>query len=363
MDLKNANVTVASEASETVTAMRKKNRSLRTYDIIMGFITVLFGCLFYFTLSRSIENSAWLWPLLTFTPYIISYLLLAVTSGIKKVALAATALSFVTSLLFEFHIIHMGVILLAMLIVWRSIIVIRHTLFSGIKVESGNAMYMGIMGFITATALIISSQYYFTITRFNSDQLVDRIANSNTSTINITKFFFDYINAKNSTNTNNTIGTVDGFLEGLFVSTNKNTEQKQNMIVGAIAQSLGISEELVTQIPGDLTNTITEDSFLRESRKILSKNVGIALNGSEDILDVLTTFFKLRAEKIIRENETVSYTLPIILSFFFFITIFSVGSVLRYPWIWIAKFIFWILKIYDIIKIIHVEKQVEVIKY
>lgn len=363
MDLKRSNVTIGSEASQKLTALRKKNRKIRAYDIILSIILVCAGTIFFFTFSNAITSSAWIAPVITFSLYITTFFISALTSGRKKYALIATITSLIPSLLLIAQPLHIASILLATLLVWRSIILIRKGLFSSLKVEAGRALHSGAMTFIIALCFVVASQYYFTIKQYDNAVLVQRVVGSNTSaTISITSKILSFFSNNTSSNTEPT--TIDSYLKKTVFTTPEEKSSEPSLIDN-FTQSIGIDTSIIQgQIPASpqLEEKI-RDSLLENTKQQISKNIGINLTGSEKITDVMADLAQIKAQKLVEENATIAGAIPIILTIFIFLALISIGSILRFFWIILAQCVFWLLKFYGVIQTIHIKKDVEVIKF
>jgi|GEM_PF-6689157 len=361
MDLKKSNSTISSEASTKLTDMRKKNRKVRGYDIVVSIILIIAGALFFFTFSKAVDQSSWVTPLIVFSLYIIVFFILALTAGKKKFALIATIISLTTSAFFAPKALHIATILVATLLVWRSIVLIRNGLFSTLKVEAGRALHAGVIPFVIGLSIVISSQYYFIVNQYDKATLMQRAIGSNTSaTIDITSkilTFFQTDKEKEST-------TIDKYLQDTFFTT-KSEESTTPSLFDSFTQSTGLDPSVIreqAEILPELQDQL-QVSLLEETRQQISQNIGIDLTGSERITDVLADVAKMKAQKLVEENAAIAGAVPIILTIFLFITLVSIGSLLRFFWIMFAQIVFWILKFYDIIETIYVKKDVEVIKF
>ncbi len=363
MDLKQSHATITSEASKKLTDMRKKNRKLRPYDIIMAVIVVALGIVFYFSFDRAIAQSSWIPPFITFSLYISAFFILTLTGGKKKVSIIAICASLLTSLLFTQHLIQIVAIIIAGLLCWRSITLIRDALFSTIKIEVGRALHLGFTSFVLAISIVMSSQYYVKISQYENSALVQKVISSNTTaTIDITSKIMSYL--RNDNDPTKKSATVDTYLEETILLS-KNENEETSSIFDSFTNSIGIDPTLIketTQAIPELEAQL-ENSIIEKTRNQISQNIGINLTGSEKITDVLTELAAIKAQNLVEENQALAGAIPIILTIFLFLALISIGSILRFFWIFLVRCVFWLLKFYGVIETIYVKKDVEVIKF
>ncbi len=367
----------------------KGKRSIRMYDIVLGLILILSGTIFYGAMEARPHNGGWVLPLLTFSLYCTSYLVFALTGANRKTIYTFTLVSMLASFAFTMTLWHVIWFFVAGLLALRSLWQIRRQLFGATKINVTQAANTGIVAFIFGISLLLASQHHGNISNLKPTEVVDGIVQTQVKSIKVAAALALKVRGESESEKSqfNEV-TVDEFLKKTLLSKSPNTTTDATLdgsdesitssdmphansfdataLLENAAATMGIDTLLPESGLKEVSQKLTESSqslVIDTMRKQLAEKVGVDLTGTESLFGVLTQATKLKAQDLINTSPALNAFLPLLLSTIFFLTIFSIGSVLRIMWALSAALVFWILKTYGIVKIIKIQKVVDAIKY
>lgn len=363
----------------------KRKRSIRKYDIILGLIVVFFGMIFFGAMEARANSGGWILPLLAFSLYCTSYLIFSLTGANRKTIYAFTFASMLTSFVFTLSLWHIVWVLAASALALRSLWQIRRQLFGATKINVLQAANAGIASFVFAVSLLLASQHHSNISSLKPTEVVNGIVQAQVKSIKVAAALALKLRGE-SESAENPLGgvTVDDFLKKTLLSKSPDTVQEgdnENTIPSDAsntksfdatalfenaAATMGIDALLPESSLREVSQKLTESSqslVIDTMREQLAEKIGIDVTGTESLFGVLTQATTLKAQDLINNSPALKTFLPLLLSTIFFLTVFSIGSILRMIWTLGAALVFWILRTYGFVKIIKVQKVIDAIKY
>ena len=351
--------------------IRRHHRSIRIYDLVCIGILVLSAVILY-VLFMLRDGGSWLGVISAFSVYCTAFLVFCVTGARTQIVVGGVLMSLVPSIAFALSLSHVAIVIIAGLFVWRGIVHIRKQLLGSIEIHVVRAMSAGILSFLVGMSLLLSSLHYTVVTQLKPSAVLGGIVDSQVRTLQSVGSLIS--NSGIGTEGNNTKSkdvTVDDFLTGLITADNAvdGAEQKSTQegdVIGGIASLFGLDASLLggqaAALGADALGG-AQELIVERMRSQLAENLGGDLSGSESIFEVLTQLVTIKTAEAINGNPVLTSFLPLVLSFFFFLTVFSLASLARFVWIWLAGLIFLLLKTYGFVKVIKVQKVVDAIKY
>ena len=317
---------------------------------VLAFLILLFGLLLWISVDRAInipQSSTWLIPIICFSLFFISISLGSFIIKKKIISYFALVISFLFSLIFTFSLWHLGILIFSSLLAYVAMEKIAKEIRNGIILDVFKSIRLGRTILILAIALSVSSQYYFEIKNTNQASAIPEFKIDKMSSKIIPAIYPDLENMEKENL------TVDEFI------LKTSTEKSGNLIT----EMLGASK-----LDGEITNSkfTPEDQaqLLKEGRLKISELTGREVFGSERISDIFSEIISSKintyfSPKLVEENSSIiSWIAALVL----FLTIISLGSFLSFVVIYLAVFIFWILRKTELVRVSKVMMEVEVVE-
>lgn len=338
-------------------------------------MTLVSGFFSWFMLRHVLEFSgisAWLFPTLCFSAYVISLSLMAIFVRQEIAFEFVVIFSLLFSLIFVFSKWHFIVLVLCTLLMLTAMRAIRKDLDLNIKIDLWKSLYTGKFRMILALAVIICSQYFFMMNSGNGQKFIPRL-----DTAPITSKFVEpvlvMINPNFKTIKEESI-TVDQFI--IIKSKQENTEDVllgmnfDSEIEKQISENLpseqreALKQEARKQISSSTENLSkkNQELVLQEGRKQLSQMVGYKISGTEEISDVFAGFIDKKINDYFRprvDGDERSNLFSYLVAAILFLTIWPIGSVLCVVWFFLVFIIFKIMVYFGLVEIktITVERE------
>lgn len=355
----------------------KKNTKLELSLIVTAIVSAMLA---FYAIHRAIkvaDSSTWIVPMLWISIFIISISLACVTVR-KKMEIELLIIStFLLNLIFAFSLGHVAVIAAAIFLMLSALHRIREDLDLNVRISLWKSLYAGKFKMILALALIISSQYFFTIKSMQGQINIPKLDLSGVTMRIIEPLLksaspaFETILAEDLTVDQYIIksqqqNTDSDFAQGLdFTVSEEEIESQIPRELPAAKRDL-LKQQALEKI-SDAKAQLSEKNhelILIEGRRQLSKTVGQELTGQEKIADVIVSpiskavndYFQMQVSQ---NNQSPVF--PIILTAVLFLTILPLGSLLSSLWFGIAVLIFKVLVKFEIIKVREVTVQREMI--
>lgn len=353
-------------------------KNILKYSLV--FLSVVFSFLSWQRVASEInspETSNWLWPIILFSLFFVSFYLTIVFIRQKYIlnllALSCLSLSFI----FIPNLWHLIGVLLGFLLASIGIFHIRRDLQLNIKVNLGKTLTTGKQFLILGFAIVLSSQYFFIENKKDFEEVVPRFSENKYSNL-LTSKILSAINPEFKKISTSEI-TIDEFIiesqknhidsDRVSMISDQEIENSISGISGNIPQSK--KEELKNEIKNNLSeanNQILEGSekrIVEEIRKKFSALVGSELTGQEKFSEVLNNIINRKITDYlkpqIKDKNSISL-LPPILTIILFLTIVPLGSLLNIFWILFCRLIFWIFIKSKVITINKISAMVETIE-
>jgi len=247
-----------------------------------------------------------------------------------------------------------------------------------IKINLRKTITTGKTFIIIGMAIVISSQYFYTIKDKDLENILPKIQSSKAFDA-LTSKILGIINP-DFKNISGNSATVDEFI----LETQKKQTENENVatlseeqldanINGQLGDNASPQqkEELKKDTQDKLKNINTrllesnQQIVLEQSRKNLSEIVGKELTGQEKVSEIFPQMINKKITDYFRPKAGESHSLPLlpmILAIILFLTIVPLGSFLNIFWILFSRLIFWILCKSGAITIGKVQKEVEIIE-
>ena len=318
---------------------------------VLAFLISFFGLFLWLSVDRAInvENASdWMVPIIYFGLFFITLSLGSIIIKQKVLLYSALAISFLSNLIFTFSFWHLSMIIFSFLLTSIGIERIAKEIKTGIKLDLYRSIRIGKSILIISLAFCISSQYYFetkntsrlnTIPQFKADYLTSKII----STI--------YPDLK-TMDTENI--TVDAFI--LKTSTDSSGDLMEKMLGSSM-----LNEEIENK---EKIAKESQEQLLKEGRLKISDIAGREVSGSEKISTVFSEIINSKVNTYFSpslggENSSIISWIAV---FVLFLTIISLGSFLSFIMLYLAMFIFWILRKTELVKVSKVMVEMEIIE-
>ncbi|MFZ2193360.1 MAG: hypothetical protein WAV31_03890 [Candidatus Moraniibacteriota bacterium] len=323
---------------------------------VLAFLILLFGLLLWISVDRAInipQSSTWLIPIIYFSLFFISISLGSIIIKKRLVLYSALVISFIFNLIFTFSFWHLGILIFSSLLAYVAMEKIAKETRNGIILDVFKSIRIGRATLIVAIALSISSQYYFEIKNTNRAGVIPEFKIDKLSSKIIPAIYPDLENMEKENL------TVDDFI------LRASTEKSKNLITEMLGTSK-LDEEVADTNQAQTKKITQEDQeqLLKEGRLKISDLANREVLGSEKISDIFSEIISSKintyfSPSLVKENSSIiSWIAALVL----FLTIISLGSFLSFVVIYLAVFIFWILRKTGLIKVSKVLMEVEVIE-
>lgn len=334
--------------------MRKK-----IIQYILLALTIIISFFSFLSVYRAIniaEASVWLAPIIWFSLFFI-IIGLDITLVKNKIIIHTTLfLALLPSLVFSFNIWHLFIIIFGFLLLSVSRARIQGDINYGRKIKLGRSLRFGKSYIFLTIALVISSQYYFSVKddpvqKFVPDLKID----------GITSYLTPKILSTISPNFSASIGddtTVDQFTiqmqEGQLDKMGNSPEKLAKLLPDQ-------REEFQKQIDDEMKNN--QDALLEEGRKKFSDLVGRSVSGTEKVSVIFSEVINNKINNYFKPGNIDTGSVPVasIVTLALFLTIMSLGSFLGIIMVPITAGIFIILIKLKLVSILKVTTEAEII--
>lgn len=262
---------------------------------------------------------------------------------------------------------------------------IQNDLLLSIKINTYKSVYRGAYSIVLALAILISSQYYFSIKDLETKQLIPKLESSmimdKAVALGFSKINPDFKNIEMENL------TIDQFLEEAFdLILKKQNEKQEEVSVDENMEEINIlfeSQEGVelTQLEKDNIANFIETrnnpeqnlQLQAEAKKIaieqwkaeLSKSAGVNITGSEKVADIFLAMLNKKMDSF-SENEISgaqeSSFFPIVLAIILFFSIMSISILISKFWMGVVVLMVFILRKAGIVVIAREMKEVEILQ-
>lgn len=353
-------------------------RKILKYSLIT--LSIIFSFLSWQKVEKEInspDSSGWILPIIFFTLFFISFYLATVTIKERDTLNALTFFCLSLSFIFVLNPWHFISILLGLSLALSGIYRIRRDMGLNTKISLVKTLTTGKQFIILAFAIVLASQYFFSIKDKEFEELVPKFSNNRYSSM-LTSKILSIINPEYKKISNEEI-TVDEFIvksqkkqleeSGIMPLSNDQIENSLSQIGNNIPddQKEKIKNELRNNL-SSANNRILEENnriILEESRKKLENLIGKGLTGEEKMSEVFEGIINRKITDYLRPDiseKTNPSLLQVILVIILFLTIVSLGSILNIFWMLFSTLVFWILVKFKVISINKVPALVEMIE-
>jgi len=266
----------------------------------------------------------------------------------------------------------------------------RRDLENSIRVSPLKSLGRGMYEVSLALAIIISSQYLFSIDMLESQDIVPEFR-INRVTTKVISFGLSKVSPEFEKVDSEQL-SVDDFLDELYeVVLRKQTEsisdqtaivnstptEEQKIIINEMVNGTfegQLSEEEIAQYQmmaySDVSSPVEVSEEIRKSavsqwKKSLSEAAGFEIKGDEKIADVMIALINSKVNDFVNTKEAEGKrfnALAIIFAAALLLALISLSTLLSRIWVWISYFIFKILKKTRAVEITTIVKEVQIIE-
>lgn len=317
------------------------------------------------------EVSIWLVPAICFSLYIIAICLAAVLVRQEITVELAITFSFLLSLLFTFSIWYLLILVACILLVLCAIRNIRKDLDLNIKIDLWKSLFVGKFRIVIALALVISSQYFFFISKTNGQKNIPKFDTSSI-TSKIVEPILEIIYPDFKKVQKDGL-TVDQFIfenqKNSEINSTVDTETIIDQQIPAdlpVKQKEALKQQALEQI-ADSKSQLSEKNnelVLQEGRKQLSQMIGKDVVGNEKIADIFSGLIDKKINDYFQPqigDDAPSNMLSYIVAIILFLTIWPIGSMLGIIWFIIVIIVFKILLKFGLVEVKTVTVEREMI--
>ena len=342
-------------------------KQILKYSLI--FLTLLFSFFAWLSVDQAVNNpesSDWLIPLIWFSLVFIAFSLSIVL--IKEIYILAILLtvSFLASFIFVQNSWHFLPIVFSLLLVFIAVIRIRSDLKLNIKIDLWKTVRRGKLLLIIALAIVITSQYYFSVKDFGASALIPQLKPSDI-TNGLTTKIISMVNPEIKIGENENM-TVDQFiLQSQKKSIDGENANIDEMIDDRLGEEISPAQkdEIRKEALKNIDSLDSKSMILEESRRQLSEIAGRELTGEEKISEVISEMINSKITNFMGVSMDSPKEAPLILialAIIIFLTVISTGIFLSPLWMLLAALIFTILAKTKMVRIKKVPVEMEVIE-
>jgi len=350
-------------------AMKKQ---ILKYSLI--FLTLLFSFFAWLSVDQAINNpesSNWLVPVIWFSLFFIILALSIVLIKETYVLTGLLAVSFLSSFIFVFNGWHFLPVVLSLLLACLAMARIKNDLKLNVKIDLWKTIRRGRMLLIISLAIIITSQYYFSVKDFKASALIPQLKPGDI-TNGLASRIISTINPGIKIGEDENM-TVDQFiLQSQKMSDQKNAGISADREIDKIvAEKFGdtVSPSRLDEIKKEYAENMEEpdgrNMILEEGRKQLSNIAGKNLSGEEKMSEIISEMVNHKITSFLGVNTGGSektLLIPAALAIVIFLTVVSLGSFLSPLWTLLVALIFTVLTKAKIVRIKKIPVDMEVIE-
>ena len=305
-------------------------------SIILASLAMLLACLSWWSVGRAIQSAnSFTWATavscfsLLFIVLSLSMVLIREILSVELLLIGVAAASF----FFVFVFWQLAFVLLGLVFLFWGMKRVRRDMELNVKIDLWKSLQMGRSLLIIGFAIVITSQYYFTIQKADGPKIVPHFE------------------------TGSLVGTLSTKIMA-FVNPDFKALQQNGITVDEFI--LQTQQNQTGNVPGAYT-----DLVLQQGRAQLSQMTGENLNGSEKMSDVFSGFIDKKIDDYFSpsvENPNASKALPFIMSAILFFTIWPIGSFVSIFLILIAWLIFLVFVRLGFVTIRKIPVEMEVLE-
>lgn len=224
-----------------------------------------------------------------------------------------------------------------------------------VKFERGNRITIrphrlygyGIAFATTAISLLVSAGFYFSIQ--NSSDAIQpepKIEIPKEVVYKTLDFFASFYPNKDLQSINQR-ATVDDFIKESYKDT---------------MMESGYYEVIQKQTGGVISSNGISSEALNQSRQELSNQLGMEINGGEEMRQVIADYINARIRGFIMGDSQSQQFLPLAVAFGLFLTLKTIAWILSFFLVWTTELVFRIMLWMKMIEIVKVQKEVEEIE-
>lgn len=347
---------------------KNMNKTLQKTLIALVLISAMFSWISVDRAIRIPDSSTWVVPMLWFSLFAIIIFLMTVFIKEKRTLIVAVAIALSFSLFFAPNPFHFLFLLASLLFAKWGIRNIQKDLGLNVKISLWKSFWAGKMQILFALAILISSQYFFTLESIDGQKNMPKLDVSGS----MIKMIMPILGIANpafkgmsedgltvdqwllNAQKENGVGGVFGSVEEEFID----AQLDAKLPPGIPAEQREILKQeamrKMTETQSQLSQK-NKDLILVEMRKQFSKSVSQDLKGDEKIAEVLASVVSNKMNEVmqtqLKGGGTVEAMLPLVYALILFLTIFSLGSLLSRIWFLLAIAIFSVLVKIGLVKI------------
>lgn len=360
----------------------------KTLSYVLVSLIVIAAAFSWRSVDRAIfaEGASDFWvPIIWFSVF-ATLLGLAVVLVRERVMLwIFLAISLLLSFIFIRNIFHLVPLALSSVFIFAAQKSIEEDIESSVRIHLAKSLHRGIFLIVIAFAMMISSQYFFSIRTLDSEKLTPNVSKGglvgNVINLVLPRISPEFRQVKSEEI------TVDQFLGKIYESSVKRRSEKIDEEMKASGDR-GLESDMKSTLESELGRRLTADEskqlesfenktslelsalapelkkdFLEEWKKGLSEAANFRISGDEKIEDVFVTIINSKLDELAQpvQGRRGSGMLPVIFTLILFLTLVSLGSFAARVWVMLTAGVFWILKKTGIVKIETVTREAEVI--
>ncbi len=339
---------------------------------ILTVITLLVAFFAWFSLWRAVtvtEASTWALPMSLFSTYAI-FICLDIVFFKESVLLELVlGSSLLISIAFAFDVYQIVAVALGIYLLHAASRRIRRDMDLNMEISIWKSLQTGRSYLLMSLALVISMQYFVTISKFDGQKSVPNFDMTSFSKGVVMPILANISPQFKSLNDESL--TVDQFILQNQAQFSDEQQIDEQFLESQLPQNLtpAQKEELKRQAQRNFSDAKdsmskkNQELILSVGRKQLSDMIGQPVNGNEKISDIFAGLVNKKLNDYFRSpinGEGKTSAFPLILAVILFLTIYPIGGVLSMAWFLIVKLIFKVLVKLSVINIkrIPVEKEI-----
>ena len=321
-------------------------------------LNVLVAWVSWWTLANSIFDRVsgydWLIPAVAFSIWAIVFTLGAIFIRSRllfysSIVVGALGYSLLNSLNFSL----IGVTL-AVLILFGTEYLVKRELEKGVQINFYYVIRQCLKYFVTAISLVVAFSYFFALDRDNAT--LGRIEkDSYLRQVEWGLKASRYVLAEENKELIDKIlsgVTVDEYLQRDDGSLNFSSEELE--MIGA--SGIGLENQVVLESLSSSLNREIQRQALEKSKKEISEQLGMEINGDEEVKDVLVQYADKSQQDFLERSTGVRENLPLIMALALFLTVRILATIVD---IFLGVVIFGLISLFQKAQIIDIEKEMK----
>jgi hypothetical protein len=315
------------------------------------------------------EASTWALPMILFSAYAILICLDIVFFKESVLLELVLGSSLLLSIVFAFDVYQLVFLALGIYLLHAASRRIRRDMDLNMEISIWKSLQTGRSYLLMSLALVISMQYFVTISKFDGQKNIPNFDVTSISKSVVMPILAGFSPQFKSLSDESL--TVDQFILQNQSQFSDEQQMDEQFFDSQLPQNLtpAQKEELKRQAQRNFSDAKdsmskkNQELILSVGRKQLSDMIGQPVNGSEKISDIFAGLINKKLNDYFRspigENGKTS-AFPLILAVILFLTIYPIGGVLSIGWFLVVKLIFKVLLKFNVVNIkrIPVEKEI-----